>query len=330
MKQLDSLPDDLFSDPHTRPLALALAKLSPDELSLWWDELKPLREICNIERQRYEDLVSSRKIAEGVLINHTTRESEKDLVKWLKAFAVDTLRLKKQSKGIDFKRFASKKKGLQVIAAGLSFMQLLAISELLGVHIDNFEPSDVPLIVVAVIAALSLTFGSKEALVRWVKAKRYDGGSQPFWKRLGAGDSLFLCSLALVFLEMAFAAPGLISLLPPRQASQLLPQLTAYGASGLAAFINVMLSYGIAYEEIAFEKKFQLQIEVELDPREQIIDSFNLDLETAQLIRANYDKEVREQRQALNYAENRYGRALEQWRRRVKRVVRSQAFRRGV
>ncbi|MBW4660272.1 MAG: hypothetical protein KME15_16475 [Drouetiella hepatica Uher 2000/2452] len=329
INEVAKLPDDLFQDPHTRPLAIALSHLSPDELSLWWDEVRPLRAIWISECKKYEDLLTSRKIAEGVIISHTTREAENVLVKWIKAFAIDTLRLKKTSKGIDFKQFMTKKGGLQVVAAGLSFMQILAISELLGVQIDNLEPSDIPLAVVSIIAALSLTFGSKEALVFWVKAKRYDGVSQPFWKRLTSGDSLFLCSLTLIVLEMAFAAPGLISLLPPRQASQFLPQVTAYCASGLGAFVNIMLSYGIAYDEIAFEKKFSLKVEVEPDPREQIIDTFNIDLETARLIRANYDKEARFQERIVHQAEKRYMRALERWRKQVKRIVRSREFRRG-
>jgi len=324
------MPDDLFKDPHTRPLALALSQLSPDELSLWWDVVRPLRTIWLTEKARYEDLVSSRSIAEGVLISHTTYDAENDLRKWLKAFAINTVRLKKKSSGIDFKQFVSKKGGLQLIAAGLSFMQILAISELLGVQLDSLELSDIPLALMAIIAALSLTFGSKEALVRWVKATKGHNDMkrslQPFWQRLAKGESLIWASLVLVVMEMAFAAPGLISLLPPRQAGEFLPQLTAYCASGLAAFVNVLLAYGIAFEELAFEEKFQLRIEVE-NP-EVVVDSFNVDLETAQMIRANYDKEIKHQGCVLFYAEKRYKKAFVRWQKQVKRVVRSRAFRR--
>lgn len=319
--------DDLFRDPHTRGLAVALAHLSPDALYVWWMVVCPLKHRWLQEKQKYEELVAARKIAAGVLISLTEEEARQGLWEHFTGIRSVTVKSRKTSQGIDLGRFQPRKLGLQLIGAGLSFMQVLAISELVGVQVRDLELSDVPLFTISVVAALSLTFGSKEALIRWVKIKRKDDLEMPFWRLLSKGDTLAFCTVFLVLLEMAFAAPGLISMLPPRQASQALPQLTAYASSGLAAFVNVFLAYGIAFESIEFEKKFMETFSV-TDHAVQSKETLHVDPESTRTMLANYDRELFYQSRVLQCAEGQYNYALQKWLKQVRRVVRSRAFRR--
>ena len=323
----DNFPDDLFSDVQTRTLAVSLSHISPDVLYVWGMVVCPLKHRWLQEQQKYEELLAARKLAVGVLISYTEEEARHQLWNYFKGIPSVTVKSKKTLKGIDLGRFQPKKLGLQLISGGLSFMQVLAISELVGVQVRDLEPSDVPLFTISVVAALSLTFGAKEALIRWIKIKRKDDLEMPFWRLLFKGDTLAFCTVALVLLEMAFAAPGLISMLPPRQASQLLPQLTAYASSGLAAFVNVFLAYGVAFESIEFEKKFIETFSV-TDHAVQSKETLHVDPESTRTMLANYDRELLYQSRVLQSAKGQYNYALQRWLKQVRRVVRSREFRR--
>jgi hypothetical protein len=303
----DKYPDVISSD-QKRPYS-----------ELWWQEVvQPLKIREYEESARLHRLIDSRQMMSGVLTACTTKEStEKDLWTWFTTFAEGHITFfSKRNKRVNLAKYVHKKKKLVLIAIGLSFMQFLSIAEILGVQLGNFQMIDLPLALVSGVAALSLTFGAKEALIRWVKVEHATCSSQSFVVSLLRGNTLAWASLAVVLMEAAFTAPGLIALLPPALALQLMPQVTAYVASGLAGYINVFLSWSLALEELNFEKRFVEPIKVERADRS--LSTLIIDHATARMIRANYDKEVKEQRRTVKHLRRMYRKALNEWLREVR------------
>lgn len=114
-----------------------------------------------------------------------------------------------------------------------------------------------------------MNLGEYIGILRIVKAvRRYDpkrsfsddnrhANSIPFWQRIKSGDAAIWLSFAIVLMETAFAAPGLIGLLPPKLSVEPLFQLTVFAASGLAATINIMIAWGNSLLEIQWQQDVQ-------------------------------------------------------------------------
>jgi hypothetical protein len=144
------------------------------------------------------------------------------------------------------------------LSLGLAFMLFLGISEYMGIEIQSITPDKYLLVGLALAAAVSLTLKAKTELVKFVKATRSNEPKRsfhdderhkntvPFWERISTGDAAVWLSIAIVVFEMFFAAPGLLSLLPPKLQTQPLFMLSAFVAAGLAALVNVISAWGTA------------------------------------------------------------------------------------
>jgi hypothetical protein len=313
------MPRDPQDEKLSESLTKRLEEQSPFALYLWREVVYPLKVKEFEETARLYRLIDSRQIMSGVLIQCTCKEStEAELWNWFTTFAEGSItHFQKKNKEVQVNQFVPKKKSLTFIAAGLSFLQFLAIAEILGVQLNNLELADIPLTIVSGVAALSLTFGAKEALVRWVKAK-HASCSQSFVKSILSGDTLAWASVAIVLMEAAFTAPGLIALLPPALSLKLVPLLTAYIASGLAAYVNVLLSWSLALEELDFEKRFKQVVEVRTEEIDRKIKNLSIDPSTARMIRRNYDKEVQEQRKTVDKLRRMHHKALKRFMQEIK------------
>jgi hypothetical protein len=154
----------------------------------------------------------------------------------------------------------------QVLTIGLSLMLFLGLSEYFGLDIQSLSFEQIPILILAVAGAVCINLAEYIGLSKMVKAtRRYDPPRSPqddpdhldilhFMKRFRDGDSANWIALTMVVLETSFAAPGLISLLPPKTAAQPLFQVTVFAACGLAALVNLVMAWGHAIEEIHWEQ----------------------------------------------------------------------------
>lgn len=312
-----------------KSLVLLLEMFDPQLLEEW-SGVYQLKGQYQDELARLHALLRSRQEVGGVLCRSEQVNMPESFWRWLTEFAHEVIQFKQIRGGADVKRFLGRKEvKLSIISAGLSFMQFIAIAEILGASITNVDLQTIPILLVSGAAALSITFGSKEALIRWVKATRRGSDSSslmPFWKRLLSGDTLTFCTIAIVLMEMTFTVPGMLSLLPPRLAAQLLPQISAYLASGLAAFVNVFLAHGIGMEFLELEKSLQ-KVEAKIEPINHSPKYLHIDPSFARMIRSNYQREVIEQRQLVERARRRYEAAYRRWKRSVKKLQRRKEVR---
>ena len=149
---------------------------------------------------------------------------------------------------------------------GLSLMLFLGIAEFFGLEVQSITNNQFMQFLLVFSGAVCMNLGEYIGILRMVKAvRRYDpkrsfyddnrhANSIPFWERIKSGDAAIWLSFAIVLMETAFAAPGLIGLLPPKLSVEPLFQLTVFAAAGLAATINIMIAWGNALLEIQWEQ----------------------------------------------------------------------------
>lgn len=204
---------------------------------------------------------------------------------------------------------------VSLIAAGLSFLQFLSITEILGVSIQSPAAEDTPMFVLAAVAGLALTFGTKELLTRLVKVEFRNGRQhEEFYKSFMRGDTLSYLSLALVVIETAFAAPGLLALLPPRMADSTISQLGAWLAASLAALVNIGLAWAVAISEIDAETRFFKASEI------NATDVPDLPVTEKDLL-----YQIKEQKRIVDSATRRYEVVYKRLKRQLHRLFRSKA-----
>lgn len=156
-----------------------------------------------------------------------------------------------------------------LLTIGLSIMLFLGIAEFFGLEVQSITNDQFMQFLLVLSGAVCMNLGEYIGILRIVKAvRRYDpkrsfsddnrhANSIPFWQRVKSGDAAIWLSFAIVLMETAFAAPGLIGLLPPKLSVEPLFQLTVFAAAGLAATINIMIAWGNALLEIQWEKNVE-------------------------------------------------------------------------
>ena len=308
---------DVFEDAEKRDLAELLGAVEPFLLALWVEWLLPLEHYARVERCRLNEIRTSRQKMTGVLKFSEGSGTER-FWQWCQSMAT-TLSRYKVVRGGKQRDMLFSKGGIKVLSIGLSFMQFIAISsEILGVDLQNIEGNQCFLLLLSALAAISLTFGAKEAISRWVKARGMLNERVPVFLTLLKGDGLAWCCLVLVIGEACFAAPGLLSLLSPRLASQTTFQVSAFCTAGLAAFVNVALAYSVALEEL----KFVSQIISREDEPGSVAQALELQPWVVDRVGKSYNREVREQERTVFRAENAARKARERWMRQVRRCLR--------
>jgi hypothetical protein len=160
-----------------------------------------------------------------------------------------------------------------ILSIGLGFMLTLALSEYMNVELQNFrfdKINQVLLLVIAISVSTTITLAIKKSIRDWVISSRCNEPKRryhseftddnlyaknvAFWERLQTGDAVCYVSLGVVVLEMLFAAPGLLGMLPPSQQTNLLSQLTAFAAAGLAAYANVLYAWASAFNQLRYDR----------------------------------------------------------------------------
>lgn len=319
---IDYKNKELFQDEEKRDLAMLLAAISPLLLTLWVEWLLPLENAARFERVQLNNLKASRQKMTGVLKFSEPITTERFWL-WCQSLT-STVSPYKVVKGGKQKELLFKN-GVKLLSVGLSFMQFIAISsEILGVDLQNIEPNQYFLLFLSALAAISLTFGAKEAVSRWVKARGVLNERVPVLTTLLKGDGLAWCCLILVVGEACFAAPGLLSLLSPRLASQFTFQVSAFCTAGLAAFVNVALAYAAALEELKFLSQI---VALEENKLGTTVESLEIQPWVVKRVGISYNREVKEQELTVRRAEMIARQARERWMRQVRRCLRSKAGR---
>ena len=159
-----------------------------------------------------------------------------------------------------------------ILSIGLGFMLTLALSEYMNVELQQFtlnKINQVILLVIAISISTTITLAIKKSIRDWVISSRCNEPKRryhseftndnlyaknvAFWERLKTGDAVCYVSLGVVVLEMLFAAPGLLGMLPLNKQTNLLSQLTAFAAAGLAAYANVLYAWANAFNQLSYD-----------------------------------------------------------------------------
>ena len=313
--------ESLFQDEHTQALATYLQNEAPYLLQQWFWVVRALAVRAKQEPEYLNELKLKQRSLEEMSSKEATYADQ--------TFAGLFKRLRIMPTG---KNPQGKNRLMMALSIGLSFQQFIAISQLLGLQLENIQLQDLILLLLAAAAALSLTLAAKEGIIRWVRATRraeperiYPNGV-PFWKRLQAGDTLCWCTILIVVGEAAFASPGFLALLPPRLAAEFSYQILAFLFSGLAAYINVFLAWGIGLEENAHQIGELPFVDAEyLERSEKLGGAPKITLNPLNIKRLNslYACDIKEQKKVVRQAERLAGNAHQQWSREIKRLIKS-------
>lgn len=245
--------EHLLDDIHTYRLAKLVEKYEPELFDRWrYVVLSTAEKALAKEKQLEELLDEKQRIAAKLASSEAALESLGEVL----SFEESSLPKKPTYKWYE-----------DWLSVGLSLMLFLGILEFLGIEIQNFTPDKFWLVLLALAGAICLNLGSKLAIVRQVIFTRRhepirsfegeDGHKKtvPFWMRLWRGDPVTWLSVGFILMEMAFAAPGLLDLLPRKLASQQMFQFSVFMAAGLAGYVNVSMAWGVAFEQIRWEQE---------------------------------------------------------------------------
>jgi hypothetical protein len=152
-----------------------------------------------------------------------------------------------------------------LVNAGLSSMMAFAILHYFNIRITRLKSGQELLFMLAIIMAISITVATKQAITIWVirtrsgETERSFPQNIAFWERLQTGDTLSYVSIIIPIMEMLFAGPGLMELLPSSLASNLFYQISAFVVAGLTATINIFLAWSQGLEKIQELRQRQAQ-----------------------------------------------------------------------
>lgn len=268
-------------------------------------EIELLESLQSIEaeiRARYKNLLDSRQAVSGVLNYAQHPNVLQALLNWAEQTRYRLTSTQNRFAAMETGKFLHKKTPFKLITAFLCFFQGISIAEIFGVEVQNPDPDSYLLLGIAAIAALGLTFGTKEALIRLVQASYSPDRKKPWWSYIVSGDVVVSLSIVIVVAEAAFAAPGLLSLFPPRLAAELTFQVGAYIAASLGAFVNVLLAWAIGIERVNQAKTLGL-IEANSTTVSKASEYLQVDPFTLRVLRRSHDKEVLFNQRALKRAE---------------------------
>jgi hypothetical protein len=312
--------ESLFRDEHTQALANYLRDEAPDLLQQWFWVVRPLAIRAKQEREYLNELTLKRRSLQEIVYKEETY-THQPFTSFFKRLRI-----------LPGESPQAKHRLTTALSVGLSFQQFIAISELLGVPLENVQSNDLLLLILSGAAAISLTFAAKEGIIRWVRATRRTEPESsypnivPFWKRLQAGETLCWCTILIVVGETAFASPGFLALLPPRLAAELSYQVVALFFTGLAAYINVFLAWGIGLAENAEQSGSLPAIDAAyLEGSGQLGGTTKATVKWSNIRRLNglYTRDIKEQKQVVRQAERLAGDAYRRWSRAVTRLIKS-------
>lgn len=312
--------ESLFHDEHTQALANYLQDEAPYLLQQWYWVVRALAVRARQEQAYLNELRAKRRSLQEMVYKEEVY-IDQPLISFFRRFRLMPEGMSPQGKG----------RLMMALSIGLSFQQFIAISELLGVQLENVQLKDLTLLLLAGAAAISLTFAAKEGVIRWIRATRQAEPERiypdivSFWKRLQAGDTLCWCTILIVLGETAFASPGFLALLPPRLAAEFSYQVIAFLFSGLAAYLNVFLAWGIGLEENAHQRGRLPAVEVEYFEKNAQLGGMSkttLKLSNIRQLNSLYTRDIKEQMRVVRQAERLAGTAHRRWSREVKRLIR--------
>jgi hypothetical protein len=185
-----------------------------------------------------------------------------------------------------------------VLTTGLCYMLLLGLNDISGVQLRSLRPSQYPITVLNLLAASCITLGIKQTMMSLGKQSQkhepdrnfIDDPTYPntvaWWLRVSKGDGSLWTGLFFISLETCFAAPGLISLLRPELAQQVLYQLAMVGAASLSATANVAFGWTSGLEEARHlydQKKEEQEFKAGLKELRQSSEEQEIQKQNAQL-----------------------------------------------
>jgi hypothetical protein len=158
---------------------------------------------------------------------------------------------------------------------GLSLMLMLGISEIIGIDIQSLTPDQYPLFALALCGAIFINIAESDSITRhvqYIHASKQGQPKIPFWNLLKEGHPPFYLAILIILLEISFATPGLINLLPPSVSRNPVWQMVVFFGAGLAALVNVTQAWGAALPKLEDEEK-KLQIMDKIDQENHAINA---------------------------------------------------------
>lgn len=233
---------ELVDDPHVGPLARVLKQHAPLEYMQFVHVVVDV----TLEVEKVARSFSELKREELMALQGLARAKER--VATLRAELAQQLRLPLLMPLVSlvrgFGEFDSHRMLTDLFAAGLSFMLFKGLLEQWRIEITDIASNEVLLVTVVGVAALAVTFSIKSIVSGMVQNRGVaQGQAVPFWELLRRGDgALYLC-LGFIAIEVAFASPSMIQLLPLSVRDEFWWRVSACMSSGMFALVNVSLGW---------------------------------------------------------------------------------------
>jgi hypothetical protein len=152
-----------------------------------------------------------------------------------------------------------------LVNVDFSYIMAFAILHYFNIRITRLKSGQELLFVLAIIMAISITVATKQAITVWVirtrsgETERSFPQNIAFSERLQTGDTLSYVLIIIPIMEMLFAGPGLMELLPSSLANNLFDQVSAFVVAGLTATVNIFLAWSQGLEKIQELRQHQAQ-----------------------------------------------------------------------
>lgn len=244
--------DVLDRDIHLHPLIPILKRYCPDLYQQWrWVVLESARQAQRDE----EKLETLEERQENLAAQAAEAKAAMDEV------------IKAQAPDFTIEDEPTEPWFAPILTVGLSIMLFLGLCEYLGVRINDLDWDQTIPLLEALFGAICINLGEKLAIETFVEShRRYEPqrnysddpemkNNISFWGRYLSGDSAIWAATLIVICETGFATPGLINLLPPSASNNLLMQLVAMSAAGLAAVVNIFMGWGNAQAKINWRRE---------------------------------------------------------------------------
>lgn len=234
-----ALPINNPDEPLIEPLKVQLEKFNPELLNRLYFVVYPAAENAQKEEEAFSKLLGERQTIATELAQN-------------KAALKESLKqLPRQPKEAWYEIF---------LTVGMSLLLFIGFCEVFGLEIQSLTSEQYPLAVLCLGGAACINVAEKLTIHRFVQSLHLHLYSEsfnvPWWQRLKDGDSVLWFAVTLVVFETCFATPGLLSLLPPRVASQWQAQLLIITGAGLAALANVGLAWSTALVQLDWKRDF--------------------------------------------------------------------------